>query len=880
MMARTTGTGARSSGYQTRWPVFFIGLALVELFVVGFSIYLYRGATREYAASVEQGTVWASRVARYGRLQTLGNEILSSTRERLRPSAGLEGGRLEAGVGQFGKQLDRAREELDAAPATSQTEELQAELDSAASLMTRFGADAWVVASYVKDGLSAQADRASHGLNRTAASARAVLQRLVSSARSEQKEILLEQSRMATAAQAAAWPLIAAAVALCGLIFFHGVHLVRQARMAAAAAEAGARSKSAFLSRMGYAIRTPMNSIIGLTEVVLDSSLTTEQRSSLTTVRSAAEDLLWTLTNVLDYAKAQAGRLTLDNGSVDIRACIHDVVRTMARRARAKGLELVWSVDPEVPHAVKGDAKRLQQVIGNLVENAITFTDYGEVVVRARAESHSDEDWHVTFDVSDTGAGIPEDKRRELFAAFHEDAREAGSSEGLGVGLATAVELVSLMEGKMGVESEVGRGTTFRFSARFEIDPETDPRELTDGIAELRERRVLVVDDNATSRQILCGMLRSARAVPTAAENADEAIAMMRTANEAGHPYALALVDIEMPGVTGLELAQRIKAEAAFGATNLVALGATGEAEEAEQCRQVGMAGYLAKPIRGSELLELLRNVLATSAGQRKDSKETPGHRKLRVLLVDDNRVDRRLGVRLLQKRGHDVVAAEDGKEAVEISAREPFDLILMDVEMPQMDGLQATARIRERERETGSTRVPIIALTAHDMKGRCAEVGMDDYVTKPVDAYEVNEVMTRHVSMREVEMDDSQTTTVGPRPMDQEAALERAGGEHSLLVELANMCLADTPDALESIRTAVEGGDAKGVQRAAHKLKGSLLVLAADPASEAAYRLETIGAEGTLDNAAAALSTLEVELDRLRPALTRLAESESLEGD
>lgn len=879
-MAQTTRTGGRVGGFRIRWPAFYIGLALIELVVVGFAIHLYRGVTLEYAQSVEQSSTWASRVGRYGRLETLGNQILASTRAKLDSTGGLENGRLEAGVGQFGKQLDRAQEELAGAASTPQTELLRADLDKASSLMKRFGADAWVVASYLKEGLGEQAGRAKHGLNGTAASAREVLQHLVSSARSEQKELLLDQGRTAMAAQAAGWMLLAAVGGLLGLIVLHGVQLSRHARRAAVAADAGARSKTAFLSRMGYAIRTPMNSIIGMTEVVLDSPLNTEQRSSLATVRASAEELLWTLTNVLDYAKAQAGRLTLEKGPIDVRACIHEVVRTMARRARSKGIELVWNVDTEVPQFVRGDRKRLQQVIGNLVENAITHTDYGEVVVRARADARTDEDCVLSFDVTDTGAGIPEDKRRKIFGAFHEEAREAGSDEGIGVGLATSAELVSLMNGELDVESEVGRGSTFRFTARLEIDPDAEQRDISEGISELRELRVLVVDDNATSRQILSGMLRSARAVPAAAENADEAIAMLRTANEAGRPYSLALLDTEMPGVSGLELAQRIKADPEFFSTAMVALGATGETEEAQQCSDVGMAGYIAKPIRGTELLDVLRDVLACRGTQEKGSKgASASHRKLRVLLVDDNRVDRRLGARLLQKRGHDVVAVGDGAGAVDLNSREPFDLILMDVEMPQMDGLEATRLIREREKETGS-KVPIIALTAHDMKGRCAEVGMDDYVTKPVDAYEVNEVITRHVATREIEMDDSQTTIGGQRPMDEEAALERAGGEHDLLVELANMCLADTPDALESIRTAVASGDAKGIQRAAHKLKGSLLVLAADPASDAAYRLETLGAEGSLDNAATALATLEQELERLIPALTQLAESESVEAD
>ncbi len=865
-----------SSGLRIRWPVFYLGIALIELLVVALVIQLYRGVALEYRASVAQSATWAGRVAQLGRLEVLGNDVLSSTRAKLAPGPNLESGRREAGLGEFAKQLERVREELGRAPSTPQVTALSKDLESVSSLMNGYGADAWVVVSYVRDGLTEQAARENQALNQTAASVRGVLRRMASTARGEQEKLLFQQERTATSAQGAAWTLVAAVVLLLGLIVLHTIQLFRRARRFAAAADAGVRSRSAFLTRMGYAIRTPMNSIIGMTEVVLDTPLTSEQKSSLETVRSSAEELLWTLTNVLDYAKAQAGRLSLEKASFDVRVCIHDVVRTMASRARAKGIEIVWSVDAEVPHSVRGDAKRLQRVIGNLVDNAITYTDFGEVVVHARTDARRDDEIVLSFDVSDTGTGIPDEKRRRLFDAFHEQAREAGSAEGIGLGLATSAELVAQMGGEIDVESEVGRGTTFRFTAFLEADADAANRAPIESGSDLRGLRVLVVDDNASSRQILCGMLRGAGAVPAPAESADEAIAMLRAANEAGRPYAVALVDLEMPQVGGLEFAQQIRADSVLSTTTLVALGATGENDEGQQCREIGMAGYLPKPIRASELIDVMHGVVAATGVPQRGRDANGGFGRLRVLLADDNRVDRRLGARLLEKRGHDVVAVENGNEAIEVSGREPFDLILMDVQMPQLDGLEATLAIRERERRTGR-HVPIIALTAHDMKGRCAEVGMDDYVTKPVDAYEVNEVITRHIPTREVDMEDSQSNSAGPRPMDEEAALERAGGEHALLVELANMCLADTPDALDSIRSAVHERDGKAIQRAAHKLKGSLLVLAADPASEAAYRLETLGAEDTLDNVAKALEALEQELARLQPALTKLARSEEL---
>jgi two-component system sensor histidine kinase/response regulator len=672
--------------------------------------------------------------------------------------------------------------------------------------------------------------------------------------------------------------LLAAALLLgCGVVLHLSLALRASSRRGWTGV-GGAHGRSDFLADVGYAIRAPMNGIIGMTNLVLDGALAREQRSALEGVRSAAEGLLVVLGNVLDYAKLEAGRLDLEATSFDPRAVAYAALRSVGAGAHAKRLELLWQVDGDVPESVVGDPRRLQQVFHNLLDNAVRYTEEGEIAVRIRADGSAasgsselpaDADVVLACEVVDTGVGMDASHRAELFGSRREPrTRDPG---GVGLGLVVADELVRRMGGELEVASEPGRGTSVRFRVRAGLDTSALRENAVAAKGELRDLRVLVVDDNASSRRILTGTLRTYRAVATAVETAPAALASLRDAAAGGRPFALVLIDLGIAGGSGVDLAWKIRSDATLGEPAIVGLtdlgGSVDEAAGAMPC--------VAKPTRPRDLLEAVQSAVAQLALERlavppEAQVESRRIRSLRVLLADDNRMDRTLGSRLLEKRGHVVTAVESGEAALAAIERGTFDLVLMDVQMPGIDGLEATHEIRKRERRVGA-HLPIVALTAHEARGPCREAGMDAYVTKPVDAYEVDEVIRRLVPSLPLEDEAAQGEA---RPLDEDVALERAGGDHALLVDLAGMCLSDGPAALQRIREGLAGHDSKAVERAAHKLKGSLLVLAADPASEAAYRVEALGAQGALDQAAVALATLETELERLRPALARIAGS------
>jgi signal transduction histidine kinase/CheY-like chemotaxis protein/HPt (histidine-containing phosphotransfer) domain-containing protein len=666
-------------------------------------------------------------------------------------------------------------------------------------------------------------------------------------------------------ASAAEIVLLALAATLLGSALLQGARILLPRWSEDAARRA--RSPAVVLAEMGPAIRTPMNGIIGMTDLALDGPLAHEQRSSLENVRSSAESLLATLSNLLDYAKMETGRLELAASPFELRNAIYAAIRSVAGRAHAKALELVWQIDPDVPDVVVGDAKRLQQILYNLLDNAVRFTPAGEVVVRVQREAIGDGEIVLAFEVEDTGIGVDERTGQRLF-----DGRGAAGrvAEPSGLGLAVAAALAERMGGRIEVRSTPGCGSTFRFRIRVGVERERRQRLSSYTSGELRDVRILVLDDNASSRRGLTGALRTFRAVPTGVETVPAALAALRDARAAGQPFALVVIDLEIRGGSGFDLAARIGSDGALGRPAVVgttSLGAPAGEHSAVPLR-------VPKPFRTHELLRAAQQAVAQLALARLERPAAPAAngrlRSLRVLLAEDNRIDRTLAAHLLEKRGHAVTAVETGAQAVAALAHESFDVVFMDVQMPEMDGLQATHEIRRREQRTGA-RVPIVALTAHDTRTRCLEAGMDAYVTKPVDAEEIAEILDQLVIREAGSARTEEASEEAARPLDEMAALERAGGDHALLVDLAGMCLSDGLTALERIREGLVGKDSKAIERAAHKLKGSLLVLAADPASEAAYRLEALGAQGALDQAADALAALERELERLRPALARI---------
>ena len=647
------------------------------------------------------------------------------------------------------------------------------------------------------------------------------------------------------------------------------------------AAEESNRLKSEFVANVSHEIRTPMNAILGMTELALDESLSPVLQDYLTTAHESAKSLLSLVNDLLDFSRMEAGRLELESTPFDLWQTIDETAKAVSISASEKGLELLTDVAANVPRYAKGDPLRLRQVITNLVSNAVKFTEQGEVLIRVESESENETHSSIRFAVSDTGIGISDEDKERIFAPFTQaDASTTRVFGGSGLGLAICTELISQLGGTLDVSSDVGKGSEFFFTAHFQ--KAQAPRELVarrkDRMDQLDGRHILIVDDNATNRTIMEGILTRFGIHVDSVDSGDSAISKMQIAAEAKQPYDIVLVDALMPGTDGFSVIDKINSDEQLESTTVLMLSSADRSTFADRAKDLDIDGFLDKPVTRRDLLEVLSVVsFGSDVNDEDDSSVAAIPQSLSVLVAEDTPANQKVVQAILRKRGHSITLANNGREAIDKLAVESFNVVLMDIQMPTMDGYQATNAIRQME-DASRANVPIIAMTAHAMKGdadKCIEHGMNDYISKPIDSRRLIELVEDwgdNISPVGEAANDTSTSAATedktePKTADFQIALERLDGNAQLLRDMIQFFREDSPGLLKQIEDGWNNNDPQTTKRAAHSIKGLAASFEAELVSEIAFEIEAAAENGDLARVEERLKQLHVAVNDLERA-------------